>query len=891
MNYPVWELPSIGGGTLIAIIAVIHSFIAHLAVGGGLFLVLTEMKARKNNDAALLGYVKAHTKFFLLLTMVFGGITGVGIWFIISLVQPAATSTLIHNFVFGWATEWVFFIAEIVALLIYHYRFDKMNPKNHIRVGWLYFIFAWLSLFIINGILGFMLTPGSWLETQSFWDGFFNPSFWPALIFRTGIALSIAGMFGLITASFRKDKELRQRLYKLNVKWLYFPFILIALTAIWYLAIIPANAEANILRFNPAVKPWYIVWAIATGAIFLIGIFFLVRLPVAMQRVTVFVLVLTGLAWMGGFEYTREIARKPYVIYGHMYSNSILKSDLQKINQEGFLKTAKWAEVEEVTNENMLEAGAEISRLQCMACHTMGGYNDLISRTSHLTERGMEAKLTGLGQVNDYMPPFEGTQKEKKVLAAYILRDIHGKEAPGPYSAKVEPEPVIVPPFDSESEYVLLAWNDLGMHCISDNSDYWSFLPPANTLWAQLIKRGPKPEIISDGVEIRYEVEKGFRNPEKHVDFWKNAKQTYGADLPEGIGLAGKGVIGEMEPNVHNTFIAHHIPVVPYRDDGKYNPYPLFDVVAYDKESNEKLAYTKVVAPTSTEMGCRNCHQGGWRVNNYSGMADLTSENVLEVHDRIEGTKLMEQVKNGNPVLCQQCHADPAIGAAGKPDVLNFSTAIHGFHASYLKGMDGDACNLCHPNMAEGNTKCMRGRHEELGFDCTMCHGKMEDHGLALLKHEEQYSKPRVAKLKANLEPRSVDSYADVKPRQPWLQEPDCKSCHGAFNIREIRKAPLGFNRWVDGGSSLYRNRTDTHGVMCAACHGSPHAVYYATNKYGEDRDNIQPLQYMHLAGTIGTKGNCKVCHTKEMDVNGHHRNMLKPYPRVKEPAENTIFN
>ena len=42
MNYPVWELPSLGGGTLIAIIAVIHSFIAHLAVGGGLFLVLTE---------------------------------------------------------------------------------------------------------------------------------------------------------------------------------------------------------------------------------------------------------------------------------------------------------------------------------------------------------------------------------------------------------------------------------------------------------------------------------------------------------------------------------------------------------------------------------------------------------------------------------------------------------------------------------------------------------------------------------------------------------------------------------------------------------------------------------------------------------------------------------
>ena len=38
MNYPIWELPTIGGGSLIAIIAILHVFIAHLAVGGGLFL-------------------------------------------------------------------------------------------------------------------------------------------------------------------------------------------------------------------------------------------------------------------------------------------------------------------------------------------------------------------------------------------------------------------------------------------------------------------------------------------------------------------------------------------------------------------------------------------------------------------------------------------------------------------------------------------------------------------------------------------------------------------------------------------------------------------------------------------------------------------------------------
>ena len=44
MNYPIWELPFIGGGLLIAAVAVVHVFVSHFAVGGGLFLVLTEMK-------------------------------------------------------------------------------------------------------------------------------------------------------------------------------------------------------------------------------------------------------------------------------------------------------------------------------------------------------------------------------------------------------------------------------------------------------------------------------------------------------------------------------------------------------------------------------------------------------------------------------------------------------------------------------------------------------------------------------------------------------------------------------------------------------------------------------------------------------------------------------
>ncbi|MDP2104817.1 MAG: hypothetical protein Q8J76_02390, partial [Desulfobulbaceae bacterium] len=123
MNYPVWQLDFAGGGLLIALIATIHVFIAQFAVGGGLFLVLTEIKGRRENNRQILEYVQRHARFFLVLTMVLGSLTGIGIWFTISLLSPAATSTLIHNFVFAWAIEWLFFLVEIISIFIYTYTF------------------------------------------------------------------------------------------------------------------------------------------------------------------------------------------------------------------------------------------------------------------------------------------------------------------------------------------------------------------------------------------------------------------------------------------------------------------------------------------------------------------------------------------------------------------------------------------------------------------------------------------------------------------------------------------------------------------------------------------------------------------------------------------------
>ncbi|MBN1968557.1 MAG: c-type cytochrome [Candidatus Delongbacteria bacterium] len=878
MNYPVWYIPQTGGAILVAIIAITHVFISHLAVGGGLFLILTERKAVKTKNNKLLNYVKKHTKFFLLLTMVYGGLTGVGIWWIISLVNPAATSTLIHNFVFGWATEWVFFIGEITALLIFYYKFDSINRKDHMILGWLYFIFAWLSLFIINGIIDFMLTPGGWIETGSFWAGFFNETYFPSLFFRSGISFMLAGLFGLVTAIREDDADFRAELIKLNLKWFYLPFLLIIPTAVWYFSAIPEQSSINITNFYNKMNVNFYIMLFTTIIMLVTGLFFLLKRARILHVVSIIILLLTGLSWMGGFEYLREIARKPYVIYDYMYSNSILKSDIERLSKEGFLVNSKWAKVKEVNLDNLLIAGEELYKLQCSSCHTIGGYNDILPKTKELTERGIEAILTGMGKINKLMPPFVGTLEEKSALSAYIARSLHNKAIVEEEEAPIDIEDIEIPEFDTENaKFALFAFNDLGMHCISDNDKYWSFLPPANTLMVQLVKRGSIPEIITEGVKIEFEVQSEYENPSQHLNFWDYSEIVYGAKLEKNIGLAGVGVNGEMHKDPSfKGFSVHAIPITPYRNDKKFNPFPVYTIRAIDEDNGEVLAISKVVAPTSTEVGCRNCHEGGWRWENKAGLADETAKNILIAHDKISGTTLYNDAMNGKPMLCQSCHEDPALKAPGKESILNFSSAVHGFHATVLAGTGVEACNLCHPSNPQGKTSCSRGYHNELGLDCTDCHGNIEDHALSLLSMENMKKKPNAQKLINVITPTKVDNFTKINKRMPWINEPDCLSCHKGYDHLQDDFNPDSFNKWVGGFNDLFRNRTDGMGVMCATCHGAPHADYAGTNKYMENRDNLQPMQYQGIPGVIAKEGNCQICHMKKMDVEGHHINMLR---------------
>lgn len=877
MNYPVWWIPSVGGGLLIAVISIVHVYVAHFAVGGGLFLVLTEMKGYREDSKDILDYTKRHTKFFLLLTMVFGSITGVGIWFIISLVHPSATSELIHAFVFGWATEWVFFVVEIVSLFVYFYTFGKMERRNHLLIGWLYFIFAWLSLFVINGIVAFMLTPGAWLMSRDFWDGFFNPSFFPSLFFRTLLAFMFAGIFGFLTSTTLKDKALRETMTRYCARWLLIPIILIPIFSYWYLNSITDSSKSMILGRSPEILPFFKGFIWIMPLLFLGGVTMAIRMPSTIKRAFALVLFVLGLLYMGSFEWIREAARRPYVIYDYMYSNSALKSEVDVINREGLLKKARWVKNKTISTSNERDAGREIFNIQCLPCHTVGGtVNDILPRTEKFTLFGMDSMLNGIGKINDYMPPFMGTMDERKALASYIVHDLHKKAEVEETVTKLPQLPTSIPSFEEEKDkYVLLAWNDLGMHCITDSDRYLVILPPGNTLYAQLIKRDELPEIVTEDVEITYKVEPGFERPSGHVAFWNFAESLFGRDIEPDKGLAGKGLSGSMDlRQVQRAFVAELIPVVPYGADGSYNPYPLFTIEAKDKNTGKILAKTRCVTPASTQLGCKRCHGGTWRIKGVAGLSNETAMDILSVHDRMSRTDLLGSAVRGKPVLCQSCHADPAINAEGKAGVMNFSASMHGLHANYLTGRGDEACHSCHPSDPNGRSRCFRGIHAGMGLTCISCHGTLEDHALSLLLKEQKAGKPGVERLKRHLKPRLVDREEEIKPRTPWMNEPDCLNCHVDFEGPE--GGVSGFNQWTEAPEDLYRMRADGAGVLCQGCHGNTHAIYPARNPYGKYRDVIQPMQYQKNPYPIGANKNCRVCHTVDMEDEMHHPNSLR---------------
>jgi cytochrome d ubiquinol oxidase subunit I len=457
MNYPFWEIPFLGSGWVIGIIAIFHVMISQFAVGGGLYLPMAERKAMRIADpelrAAWLKQLASHSKFFLLLTAVFGTVSGVGIWFAIGLTHPEATSTLIHNFVFGWAMEWVFFLVELATIAVYYYTWNRIDAKLHLKVGWVYAMASAFTLIIINGILAFMLTPGdTWLavagtghEASKFWNAFFNPTYWPSLLLRTCVCCSLAGVWALITASqIDGDKQpaLKTSTVQWSVRWLVPSFVAMPFLMIWYYMMVPASQQAlltlgidtiNAGTFSTVTRMALVI-IVTSATIIWVAYYLAYRNPLDFNLSHAMAVLLLALIATAAGEYSREMLRKPYVIGHWMYSNGVRVPYVSKINQDGYLAHSDW-----VWNgsESSYSRGEAIFRGECGSCHTMDGYRPMRQLLSGRDRTNIGSFVTMLHDYKPdmpyrrFMPPMVGTQHDVNDLTEYLNAKVNPPAANG----------------------------------------------------------------------------------------------------------------------------------------------------------------------------------------------------------------------------------------------------------------------------------------------------------------------------------------------------------------------------------------------------------------------------------------------------------------------------
>jgi hypothetical protein len=342
---------------------------------------------------------------------------------------------------------------------------------------------------------------------------------------------------------------------------------------------------------------------------------------------------------------------------------------------------------------------------------------------------------------------------------------------------------------------VVFAWNDLGMHCLNPTYDAAVILPPYNNVWAQVVKRGNPPQLVTTGLTAEYKLLNNTHSygKGKYGQFWDNAYKLFGASpaIDHGLNLVDPGISNGLSGKMlakGDHFQVDGIPVVPVDDAGTWNPYQQAQITIKDR-AGKVLAQTQATVPTSDEINCNKCHG-----------SDAFND-ILKKHDAREHTNLL----GSKPVLCAGCHGSPALGQTGPGSSGKYlSQAMHGFHAT-----KGAACYDCHPG---SKTQCSRSlAHTAPDGNCTACHGDL-----------------------------ATVASSITAGRIPWAQEPACLKCHAG--IAE-----------VDTKTALYRHANGHGGLACSACHGSPHAMVPTRVA----SDNYQAIQYQGAAKTLGSCAAC----------------------------------
>lgn len=420
--YPVNDYEPLMPGLVMAAVAIVHVFLAQFAVGGGMLLCYFEWLAMKGYEPNARRFVDGYFKLLVLISFVVGALSGVGIWFTAIQISPATIGAMIDQFHWMWATEWTFFCLEIVSGYCFYRYHDRLSDRSALTLLAIYSLAAWLSLFVINGILSWQLTPGRWLETRNVFEGLFNPSFWPSLLFRTIVSSTLASLAACVNINLMCSLDRDERLPLINrAAHLLVPMVLMPVLGAWFLAVMPADSRSWVLGGSPAMMLFLniaIAASLAVGAYAILG---LVVQRLYINGATATLLLLLAFGATAGGEFVREGSRKPYSIRSVLYSNAITPDQVAVLRQTGSIANDPYPLHNDAEYANdQLRIGARVFRRQCSVCHTIHGTNALHELTGSWDENQMRMNIAKLQHTKAFMPPFAGSASEVEALVQFL---------------------------------------------------------------------------------------------------------------------------------------------------------------------------------------------------------------------------------------------------------------------------------------------------------------------------------------------------------------------------------------------------------------------------------------------------------------------------------------
>lgn len=435
--YPSWYVPAIGSAWVMGIIGTIHVLASHTSVGASWLFALLETKAYQENKPYLMDFIKKYGMFLLVFSYIIGSITGPGIWYAITVASPRGVGGLIHNFVWVWAAEWVYFTVEVIGVYAMVYTIGKVDKITHLKLTWSFALASWATMLLIVGILSFMMWPGNdaYYETGSSLDAFFNQNFFAHLGVRTTFMFAIAGVVGTILASKMDVPEQRKEIARFLAKVGIAGALGTLVMFMWYIQTLPENAKVVLTTQIPSYfAP--LVFSVYMGVI--IWLAFVAWQP---QRLTLMAAsIMTAILAIGGLwpeERTRESMRKPFVAGQYIYSNQVIArdvpgkgihSEVEAIAEHGLLKLHPWIpdNMRNITDENKLEVGRLLTVISCSNCHSVEPGAHLRSLSDKFNNTNDVAVVKGyLGAVlqnglSPYMPKIALPEHERDAIATYI---------------------------------------------------------------------------------------------------------------------------------------------------------------------------------------------------------------------------------------------------------------------------------------------------------------------------------------------------------------------------------------------------------------------------------------------------------------------------------------